>query len=306
MAAQAARLCPFCEAEGNLFGYRAGRRFLRCQKWRSVFEDVDLQTFNDRHEQVLEDMSFVEGIVEALGSEPDTRRWKEFECFLPGSHLLEIGSGSGHLLAAAKQHGKDVTAVEHSEGHRRFITTQWGIASVYASLEDPPPDEASFDSIVCVNVLEHMYEVIPALSRFHGLLAPGGRVLISTVNAEAIVLSAMRTKWSMFKPADHVSFPTRAGLAHAARAAGLANLRMWSSEQPFETPISFVVAARDSLLERRTYEQRSSDTPSSGEPGSGRRLARWVYSHARAVDPTSRSFARIGKAGTIKALLERQ
>ena len=293
------RRCPFCQSEGKLLGRRGGRSFLRCQSCRSIFEDVDVHIFEEIHQQALGDTGFLEDIVEALGTEPDTRTWLEFEHLLPGERILEIGPGTGHLLAAARSHGRDVSAVEHSEAHRNFISTHWGIESVYASLEELPP-EARFDSIVGVNVLEHIYEVLPALRQFPSLLTPGGRVLISTVNAEAIVLSVVGTMWSMFKPADHVSFPTRAGLIKAARTAGLAPLRVWSSELPFETPVSLVVAARDFISERRAPEPSSP----SGEAGaSGRRLARWLYSHARAIDPTSRLLGRIGRAGTIKALL---
>jgi hypothetical protein len=37
---------------------------------------------------------------------------------------------------------------------------------------------------------------------------------------------------------DHVSFPSPAGLAAAARASGLRLERVWSTGHPFEFPVS--------------------------------------------------------------------
>jgi hypothetical protein len=57
----------------------------------------------------------VDSIVASNGIRPSSSRWEELE--LPGTSLLEIRPGTGHLLAAAHRAGRSVTAVESSEIH---------------------------------------------------------------------------------------------------------------------------------------------------------------------------------------------
>jgi hypothetical protein len=111
----------------------------------------------------------------------------------------------------------------------------------------------------------------------------------------------------MCKEHDHVSFPSPDGIARAVRASDLRAERVWSTELPFEFPISALVTARDWAQARRG----PSDAESSGLSAEGAvegtdvsmaRLARF-YSISARFDPTSRLLGALGRAATVKARL---
>ena len=185
--------------------------------------------------------------------------------YLPGTSLLEIGPGTGHLLAAAHKAGRSVTAVESSEVHRTFIRKTWGIHSLYPDIA-AVPHGVSFDAVVAINVLEHVYDIAGFLRSIAEVLAPHGVLFVSTVNAVSLEAVLLRSWWSMCKVHDHVSFPSPGGMARAAQATGLRAERVWSTELPFELPVSALVAARDWARTRRSPSIAASDGHLAGSP----------------------------------------
>lgn len=299
------RPCPFCLNESSsVFGVRGGT-WVRCRKCRSVFRDITLGEFQQLHDEAWNDHTFVESTVAANGLEAAHARWAELS--LPGTSVLEIGPGSGHLLAAAHQSGRVVTAVETSEIHRAFIHETWGIDSLYADL-GAIPESRSFDAIVGLNVLEHVYDVKIFLRSIARLLTPGGIIFISTVNAEALEAAALKGWWSMCKEHDHVSFPSAQGMVQAARASSLEPERVWSTELAFEFPISALVSVRDWRRERRGSPNMTGDDHPHANPRESTRLATksrlsHFYSISAPFDPTSRLLGALGRAATVKARL---
>jgi SAM-dependent methyltransferase len=245
----------------------------------------------------------VDSVVGNLGLEPSSASWEALS--LPGRSVLEIGPGTGHLLAAARRAGRSVTAVEASEIHRRFIRDTWGIESVYADIADIPRGQ-TFDAVMGLNVIEHVYDITGFLRSIARLLSPSGVALISTSNAASLEATLLRSWWAMCKVPDHVSLPSLVGMARAAGATDLRVERVWSAELPFELPVSMLVAARD--WKRARGASAASNGHDAGSPAAGTgaaptaRLARF-YSRSAPFDPTSRLLAALGRAGNVKVRL---
>jgi SAM-dependent methyltransferase len=53
-------------------------------------------------------------------------------------------------------------------------------ADLRGSVEDLPVEDASFDVVLCIQVLEHCDDPAKAVSELHRVTAPGGRVLATT------------------------------------------------------------------------------------------------------------------------------
>ncbi len=259
--------------------------------------------FEQLHDEACHDHHFVDTVVSVSGMGPATAKWNRLA--IPGASLLEIGPGTGHLLAAAHRAGRTVAAVETSEVHRAFIRDTWGIDSLYPDMSAVPRD-LLFDAIVMINVLEHVYDIAGFLRSAARLLAPAGVMLVSTVNAVSLEAALLRGWWSMCKEHDHVSFPSRAGLAQAGRAAGLRAERLWSAELPFEFPVSALVAARDWAQARPGRQgkanggRQAGPAPDSLNTAAKARLAR-LYSASVGLDPAARLLGALGRAATVKA-----
>jgi 2-polyprenyl-3-methyl-5-hydroxy-6-metoxy-1,4-benzoquinol methylase len=304
------RICPFCRSDSSRTVGTRVDVWVKCLNCRSIFRDITPARSQQIHDEAFQDSEFIDSVLAVSGGQSLRSHWDLLA--LPGGSVLEIGPGSGHLLAAAKQAGCSVEAVESSAVHRDYIRDTWGIDSVYATMDKIPADH-TFDTIVAVNVFEHIYDIAGFLRAVRELLVPGGTFFISTPNATSLEATVLRTWWSMCKVHDHVSFPSSAGLAEAARESGLRVGRIWSSGLPFEFPVSALIAARDRARARRgTGLSLAGQAPEAGQapagvnvnPAAKAAIGRF-YSIAAPFDPATRVISALGRASSVKARLTR-
>jgi 2-polyprenyl-3-methyl-5-hydroxy-6-metoxy-1,4-benzoquinol methylase len=298
------RICPFCHSDSSrVVGTRVDV-WVKCLNCRSIFRDITPARFQQIHDEAFQDSAFVDSILAVSGGQPQHALWDRLA--LPKGSVLEIGPGSGHLLAAAKQAGCSVEAVESSAVHRNYIRDTWGINSVYATMDEIPTDH-TFDTIMAINVFEHIYDIVAFMHAARKVLAPDGTLFISTPNAISLEATALGTWWSMCKVHDHVSFPSTAGLAAVARESGLQVARIWSSGLPFEFPISVLTAARDrALARRRIGTSPAGQAPEGGSANLSTKAALGrFYSIAAPFDPATRVIGALGRASSVKARLTR-
>lgn len=305
MSESVRRACPFCaRGETVPYGRRGRTAFVRCGSCRSILMELSPEAFGGLHDAAFVDDDFAGRLALLHGESPDQATWAEVAAALGSTRrVLEIGPGTGHALAAARAAGCEVWGIETSASHRELMSRLWGLSSV-ERFEDLPPG-LRFDAAFAINVVEHVYDVRGLLAAVGERLEPGGRFFFSTVNAGAFVARLCGTRWAMFKQPDHVSFPSTEGIAAVARRAGLAPIRIWSGELPFETPVSVLVAWRDAL--RGDDGPVAAASPSANGTqahGIGRRLLPFVY-RQRWIDPISPLLALSGVASTVKAVLER-
>ncbi|WP_165485379.1 class I SAM-dependent methyltransferase [Protofrankia symbiont of Coriaria ruscifolia] len=309
------RECPFCGASGaRYYGNRDTAVWAACRACRSIFRDISATDFEDLHKQAEDGTTLIPRAVGASGDQPHTDAWQTLG--LAGSTVLEIGPGSGHLLAAARDAGRQVWGVETNPAHRAHIASAWGIRTVHPALSDLPPGR-TFDAIVAINVLEHVHDIRGFLRALRTRLAPDGEIFISTSNSSCIVPGVVGPWWSMFKEVDHVAFPSAAGMSAVAAAAGLAVGRVWTGELPLETPIGLAVAVRDYFRCRRSEAGRRDAAPgrppAAGAPAiraaheaADRRTNGRAHRFRPGWEPSARLMARLGRAASIKAVLTHQ
>jgi cyclopropane fatty-acyl-phospholipid synthase-like methyltransferase len=101
------------------------------------------------------------------------------------SELLEVGSGSGGpALFTAATTGSRITGVDSHEGGvaaANEAACERGLADrarvvVADARKRQPFDDGSFDAILCIDAIDHIYERAEVLRDWHRLLRGGGRV----------------------------------------------------------------------------------------------------------------------------------
>lgn len=107
-----------------------------------------------------------------------------------GSRVLDVGTGTGGVAAAARDVGAHVVAIDFSdamleEARRRLPDIDFRAASAEAL----PYGDASFDAVTANAVLHHLGDPAGALEEAFRVLAPGGRIAC-TVWAEPERLEA--------------------------------------------------------------------------------------------------------------------
>ena len=124
--------------------------------------------------------------LEMFSGTPQLNAWmiSKFEDHLRGS-VLEIGSGIGNLSGLLREHADQLTVTDIEEHYvdalaQRFVDDPHVFTARF-DLDEPPPEGVAgrrYDSIVAVNVLEHVADDHSAVRRLVALLNPGGHLLV--------------------------------------------------------------------------------------------------------------------------------
>lgn len=101
----------------------------------------------------------------------------------PGARLLDAGAGEcqyrkhcGHLRYVAQDN-----AVYDGKGDEGMQTGSWDFSQIdiVSDILDIPEPDASFDAVLCTEVLEHLPDPVRALDEMARLLRPGGTFIIT-------------------------------------------------------------------------------------------------------------------------------
>lgn len=132
--------------------------------------------------------------LDALAAAPRFNQWMA-DTIHPylGDNLLEIGAGIGNLtrfLVARRQRyiatdidSEHLARLRGRFHHRPNIEVRFMDLSVPACFEQYAEQ---LDSVVCLNVLEHVENDLGALSNIHSVLRPGGRAIILVPQGQEI------------------------------------------------------------------------------------------------------------------------
>ncbi|HUR00479.1 MAG TPA: class I SAM-dependent methyltransferase [Gemmatimonadaceae bacterium] len=97
--------------------------------------------------------------------------------------LLEVGSGTGGLLAAARAEGMEVWGVEPSSSGVAHAREVFGLENViHGTIPDDRLAQSTFDVVCALQVIEHVTDLDEFVKSLSVLLKPGGLLWIATEN----------------------------------------------------------------------------------------------------------------------------
>ncbi|MBS2938325.1 class I SAM-dependent methyltransferase [Nocardioides sp. J2M5] len=94
----------------------------------------------------------------------------------PGTRLLDVGCGTGALVAEARRRGHDAVAVEADPEMAALAQGRLGDDVAVAALPDLPHAGAGFDAVTANFVLNHVDDPRASARELVRVAAPGGRV----------------------------------------------------------------------------------------------------------------------------------
>jgi SAM-dependent methyltransferase len=144
-----------------------------------------------------------------------------------GRRLLDFGCGTGLFLDIAHRRGFDCYGVDLAPDAIEEARTKPSgrNAHVGAPLDVPEIAAGGFDVITMWSVLAHLATPVEDLTMLRGLLAPGGALLVLTVNANALLLKRRLARWTGFTT-NHLKFYAPDTLELLLRRAGFAKVEM--------------------------------------------------------------------------------
>lgn len=162
----------------------------------------------------------------------------------PPGRLLEIGSSVGLFLDEARGRGWDVVGIEPSRWAARSAAAR-GLEVFNGTLEEFGATGDRFDLIACWDVLEHLEDPLGALRRACELLAPGGLLVLTTVNLGGFGRRLFRGRWPWFMRM-HLHYFTRESLT---RMVGDSGFELVSTETEAKTlKLGYVLERARSFL----------------------------------------------------------
>lgn len=164
---------------------------------------------------------------------------------LPGpaqTRVLDAGCGSGRTLDDLGSYGSASGMELHPLGveaaRRRGHEVREG------RVEAIPYEDASFDLVTCLDVIEHTDDDVAALRDLRRVTRPGGRLVVS--------VPAHPRLWSQHDEVNgHRRRYTRRSLTEAARAAGWRVERLTGFNVAYLAPAALVRMVRRGTSERR-------------------------------------------------------
>jgi SAM-dependent methyltransferase len=177
-----------------------------------------------------------------------------------GARVLDVGCSTGYLAAELTARGCHVVGVEGDPQAAAQARERCELV-VVGDVEDPAVrDELprDMDVLLLADVLEHLRDPWGALTALRGLLAPGGRAVVSVPNVGHWTARRALAR-GRFPYADHglfdrthLRFFTRASARELARGAGFDVEReeFGSAPLPLEAHLPSLAAARPGLTAR--------------------------------------------------------
>jgi SAM-dependent methyltransferase len=144
-----------------------------------------------------------------------------------GRRLLDFGCGAGIFLELAHERGFDGYGVDLSPESIERARQRPGGEHAYfgAPLDVPEIAAGGFDVITLWSVMAHLPRPVDDLRMLRSLLAPGGVLMVLTVNANSLRLKSEGADWNGFTP-NHLKFFSPTTLARAFALAGLEHPQM--------------------------------------------------------------------------------
>jgi len=139
--------------------------------------------------------------------------------------LLDVGCGSGDWLESMSALGWDVSGVDFDAsavtvGRKRGLNVHRG------SIEDQRFPENTFDAVTLHHVIEHVPEPVQTLQECARVLKHGGKLVVSTPNADSLSHRMYKQDWRGLEPPRHLHIFSFGSLHEVLARAGLHDVRI--------------------------------------------------------------------------------
>ena len=117
--------------------------------------------------------------------------------------ILDIGSGTGYFLNAAKERGYAVTGIEKDSNARDYAITNFGLdvkdeQSLWALKDE------SFDVITLWHVLEHLDNLNEVVDKIKSILKPNGVMILALPNHNSHDAKKYKGYWAAYDVPRHL------------------------------------------------------------------------------------------------------
>jgi ubiquinone/menaquinone biosynthesis C-methylase UbiE len=146
----------------------------------------------------------------------------------PGTRLLEIGSGLGHLVG---QLDGMFTTVALDVNHWALLQSKAVAPRTLlqvASAEEIPFANGSFGVVIIKHVVEHLPHPGKAIAELGRVMAPGGTLIFATPNLASLSRPSKGEKWIGYHDPTHISLKPPSEWLAMLKDAGFKLMRVFA------------------------------------------------------------------------------
>jgi SAM-dependent methyltransferase len=133
--------------------------------------------------------------------------------------VLDVGAGTGGQVAELVRLGYEAVGLEPN-AQAVAIARSRGWPVHHGTAEAPPFEDATFDTVILSQVVEHLVDPIAALASLRRLLRPGGRLIVLTPNVRGLPQRLFGREWAHWHAPYHLHLFGRRQLRTAIGRAG--------------------------------------------------------------------------------------
>lgn len=153
---------------------------------------------------------------------PVHRRLLEIADPRRGERALDVGAGTGTMVASLRAAGADAFGADPSPGMIAVASGKSPGRFVVAAAEALPFGGGRFDLVISSLSIHHWSSVRAGLGEMARVLAPGGRLVVADLERPRLL---RRLATAVAHRGTHAHHPPREQIAAALREAGLAGVR---------------------------------------------------------------------------------
>ena len=134
--------------------------------------------------------------------------------------LLDIGAGTGLMVAEARARGFDAHGIEPSRWCVETAAAVNGVDLLCGTVQEQMDRLGRYDIVTLVDVVEHTTDPLGMIRDAAALLSPGGALLIVTPDIGSLAARLMGRWWWHYRVA-HVGYFNRSSIGRALQEARL-------------------------------------------------------------------------------------
>ncbi|MCF7957809.1 MAG: class I SAM-dependent methyltransferase [Phycisphaerae bacterium] len=258
--------CNLCGAEDTelyhqerlvYFDQELNFQIVRCRKCSLVYTNPRLADYNALYlcdgsysVKQIEDHASAKATVFAKAMD-EIERWHATPTNSAGrASLLDVGCGSGHFMAMARNRGYDVCGIEPAKTWARYVGETFGLPVINANILDAKVVAESIDVMTAWDVIEHVDDPKAVLGQCVTWLRPGGVMALRFPSAtyqkfKGVLLNQVfRTKHSAFGATMHLYFFNEDTFRQMAHDVGLEILAVKTTPMEMNTGSSLINGAK--------------------------------------------------------------
>lgn len=170
--------------------------------------------------------------------------------------VLDVGAGQGANVAYMLARGVDAFGIEPNPRSVEVCRSR-GLPVVCGDLETVELEQGSFDAVLLDQVLEHLLDPVGVLKLAVRALRPGGRLVLTTPNADSLYARAFGDEWAHWHVPYHVYLYRKTDLRRLFEVAGLVPKRVTAVSPSFWLNMSLQAWRRGSQQTGWVFPDRS-------------------------------------------------